>query len=437
MLVIALVVELSSDALRRLFVPDLGGVAGIAVGLLWLPLFLGVLLWKLIIEPLRQEQQASITELRHQRRELSAEASRLDFDARLLGALEMTDDEGDVFEVVEQALTIVAPGTSAEVLLADGNAPDLKRVASSVDAEPPRCPVARTNDCPAVRQGRTLTFDDSTGLAACPKLRNRTDTPIAATCVPVSVMGHSTGVVHLTRPASSSEVTQQTDRLESLATRAGARIELIRALADSREQAGTDPLTGLANRRTLDVRYRELDPHSVHGLLLCDLDHFKHLNDTHGHDIGDQALVRFAEVLRRASRPDDVVARFGGEEFVVLLPDQDRDVAAAVGERIRKLLAETLQHGSIPPFTTSIGTADARSGRRLDDLVAAADVALYEAKRTGRDRVVTAPLHPVGPSQRPAVAAVPNDEAGEADSLPLSPTAPSSPAPRSADPRSG
>ena len=389
MLVVAVVVQLSSDALRRVFVPDLGGLAGVAIGLLWLPLLLGVLLWKLVIEPLRKEHQARIDQLRRQREELSSEAERLDFDARLLQALEMSDDEQYVFDVAERALAIAAPGRPAELLLADGDDPTLRRVATSTEAGAAGCPVARTGDCPAARQGRTLVFESSEDLAACPKLRNRGTEPIAATCAPVSVMGRSIGVVHATRPAGEPAVRPRTDRLSSLATRAGARIELIRALADSHHLAATDHQTGLANRRTLEMRYQELqDVPGPHGVLLCDLDHFKQLNDTHGHEVGDEAIAWFGDVLRRACRPEDLVTRFGGEEFVVLLPECDRTRAAEVAERIRRLLAESLQASPLPRFSVSIGAADTDLSDRLSTVVRAADTALYEAKRLGRDRVV-------------------------------------------------
>lgn len=391
MLGIAVIVEFTSDALRRMFVPDLGGIAGVAIGLLWLPLLLGVLLWKLIIEPLRREQHASVEQLRAQRQTLAAEASRLDFDARLLQALEMADDESDVHDVVERALSVAAPGRSAELLLAGGADPSLHRAAASPEAEAPGCPVAHTDDCPAVRQGRALVFDGSDDLAACPKLRDRSPEPVAATCVPVSVMGRSTGVLHTTRPPDAGDVQLEADRLGSLATRAGARIELIRALADSREEAATDPLTGLANRRSLEARFQQLSRRdATDAVLLCDLDRFKDLNDTHGHDAGDRALVRFADVLRRASRPEDMVARFGGEEFVLLLPDCDRHAAANVGERIRRLLAEALQDGTVPTFTTSVGSADTQLADGFVDVLRLADTALYEAKASGRDQVTVA-----------------------------------------------
>ncbi len=403
MLAIALVVELTSDALRRLFLPDIGGITGVALGLVWLPLLLGGLLWKLIVEPLHREQHASVTRLREQRRQLEAEAQRLDFDARLLRALEMADDEEGVFEVTRQALGLASPGRPAELLLASSDDASLARVATADGHEAPGCPVARTGDCPAVRQGRSLVFDSSENLATCPKLRHRAETPLAATCMPVAVMGRSIGVVHTTRPVGQPEETidAEADRLASLATRAGARIELIRALDESREQAATDPLTGLANRRTLEARYRQLErDEATHAVLACDLDRFKQLNDTHGHDVGDQALVHFARVLARASRPGDLVGRSGGEEFVLVLPRCDRHEAVEVGERIRTLLADSLATSGVPPFTVSIGTADTAAGEQFEDVVRVADAALYEAKRTGRDRVV------VGPGVRPEAVAV-------------------------------
>jgi len=122
--------------------------------------------------------------------------------------------------------------------------------------------------------------------------------------------------------------------------------------------------------------------------VMADLDHFKELNDTHGHDVGDRALRVFVSVFKSVLRPGDLACRYGGEEFVVALPNCDGENATRVCDRIREALALASLDGSIPVFTSSFGVAPPRLGATLQDLVAEADIALYEAKGAGRDRSV-------------------------------------------------
>lgn len=159
-----------------------------------------------------------------------------------------------------------------------------------------------------------------------------------------------------------------------------------------------DALTGTLSRRALFERAeQELERSKRSGkpvtLMVLDLDHFKRVNDEHGHLAGDRTLQQFAECLRQALRQIDVVGRFGGEEFVVLLPDTGTEVAAIVAERIRSARPSTPSAATV---TVSIGVvsrpplvADESARLALDTLVERADQALYQAKVSGRDRVVT------------------------------------------------
>jgi diguanylate cyclase (GGDEF)-like protein len=147
-----------------------------------------------------------------------------------------------------------------------------------------------------------------------------------------------------------------------------------------------DPLTGLLNRRGLDERFgaelaraaREERPLSV---VAIDIDHFKRINDTHGHDAGDRALARLASTLSEQTRGADITARVGGEEFLIVLPGTDAERAHEFAERLRVVVDEQL------PFTISAGIAAADQPTTAFALTEAADVALYAAKRGGRNRV--------------------------------------------------
>lgn len=164
--------------------------------------------------------------------------------------------------------------------------------------------------------------------------------------------------------------------------------------------ASTDPLTGLANKRYFTSRLaKELRRaeryHRPLSLIFTDLDHFKHINDSYGHHIGDEALVAFAGCLCNGVRDTDTIARYGGEEFVILLPETSLAQATLLADRLRRAVQAssiTTQQGPLS-LTISCGvSAYPATADTIETLVANADQAMYEAKRQGRNRVITAPL---------------------------------------------
>jgi two-component system cell cycle response regulator len=165
------------------------------------------------------------------------------------------------------------------------------------------------------------------------------------------------------------------------------------------ERTVRDNLTGLYNRGYFLSQIgplAELNAVREMGLavILVDIDHFKRINDTHGHDVGDQVLRDIAAVLRESTRAEDLVARYGGEEFVIALPSATLEQAAERAERIRAGLANCCMDFFHPPIrvTASLGLsfAPAGRGRNTEALISEADRSLYEAKNQGRNRVVTA-----------------------------------------------
>jgi diguanylate cyclase (GGDEF)-like protein len=166
---------------------------------------------------------------------------------------------------------------------------------------------------------------------------------------------------------------------------------MMRAFSRSETQASTDALTGLPNRRSLEESVRQLallgTPYAV---AFGDLDHFKAVNDVHGHAAGDVALRVFSKVLRDGLRPADLVSRYGGEEFVVVLPNCHDTEAVKVLERISERLAIALTDGEGPSFTVSFGVACSQPDQEFHDVIAMADGALLEAKSLGRNCVVVA-----------------------------------------------
>jgi diguanylate cyclase len=173
--------------------------------------------------------------------------------------------------------------------------------------------------------------------------------------------------------------------------------ELHEELARTEKDASCDALTGLANRRAFeaalmrDAAQADKDGTAL-ALLLLDIDHFKTFNDLHGHIMGDKLLRLVSQLLTRQIKGRDTAARYGGEEFAVILMQADLPAALKVAEQIRAMLSKapllnraTAQTLGI--ITCSIGVAEYRPGEQLTDLIDRADRALYEAKRTGRNRV--------------------------------------------------
>jgi diguanylate cyclase (GGDEF)-like protein len=157
----------------------------------------------------------------------------------------------------------------------------------------------------------------------------------------------------------------------------------------------TDPLTGIGNRRRLDQALEaEINRTERSGQKLCalmaDIDFFKKINDNYGHETGDVVLRAFAGLLRKQTRPTDILARYGGEEFVILMANCDLASAVALAERIRSTVAATGIEPLSAPITASFGVAELQKGETGDSLINRADEALYKAKQSGRNRVVSA-----------------------------------------------
>lgn len=225
------------------------------------------------------------------------------------------------------------------------------------------------------------------------------------TCVPLFSHGETLGIMRL-RPAVEGQELPEALRalLPGIVRQVSLALAGLRLQDRLLQQSIRDPLTGLFNRRRLEDELAAQTAHAAASgqplsLIALDVDHFKRLNDTFGHDAGDAALVRLSAALRDMAPPGSTPARPGGEEFSLLLPGYDLVAATALAERLRAEIAGwALTHAGIAlgQITVSLGVAGyAPPLSTPDALVRAADEALYSAKRQGRNRVVeAAPLHP-------------------------------------------
>ncbi|MFK7769552.1 MAG: diguanylate cyclase [Mariniblastus sp.] len=258
-------------------------------------------------------------------------------------------------------------------------------------------------DCWALRRGKLHTETPCADGNICSNSGGCTKFGYA--CIPMMAYGEVIGVLNISfdspQPESSSESFNDRSRINRLAQVCADQIALAIANLKLREslqyQSTRDTLTRLYNRRYLmDNLEREFcrasqEGHSV-SLLMLDIDHFKLFNDTYGHEAGDLVLREFGEMLKKAVRPSDIVCRYGGEEFVVVLLDIDSPEAVLTAQNICRRTEElivSLRNVPLGKVTVSIGVAAfPQDAREIDPLLSCADLALYEAKRAGRNRVV-------------------------------------------------
>lgn len=291
------------------------------------------------------------------------------FHRRLLDSMQ----DGVIF--LDANMTILLWNRTAEQLTGLPAATVIQRnwTPSLVEMTDERGRVVRDGDCP-LRNA----IESSTQVFRRLSIGNRfgESTSVDVQLVPiVDCQGPPQGLVMIIRDASR-QVTLE-ERVQTL-----------------HEQATRDPLTQLANRSEFDrvqiqfVR-RHLDSHFPCALIICDIDHFKQINDTYGHQAGDEALQTFSRLLQEHCRPGDLVARYGGEEFAILCADCNSASAVERAEAIRKILEGTPQPAlNDNAMTASFGVTEVQGGDTPETMLRRADRALYQAKNAGRNRVV-------------------------------------------------
>jgi diguanylate cyclase (GGDEF)-like protein len=339
--------------------------------------------------------------------------------AEFADTMQVANGEDEAQQLLKHYLErILAP--AAVVVLNRNNSADRLEAATPLPGGSPLAVTLRgaePRSCLAVRSGRT--HREGGGRPALLSCAVCSPCLGASSCVPLVVGGEVIGSVLLVRPAPSDEADEQ--RIRESVSQAAPVLANLRNLAIAEVRAATDGLTGLPNKRAVtDALKRTFAQASTTrsplALLLLDVDHFKKVNDTRGHAVGDQVLANIGAVIRSVLRFRDFAGRNGGEEFAILLPDTQVRVALPIAERVRAAIAEISLPGSDVAVTVSIGVAGYPDHASTpDQLERLADAALYLAKRQGRNRVELAeataidaaaglPEHPAGDSEPAAQA---------------------------------
>jgi|GEM_PF-705393 len=315
---------------------------------------------------------------------------------RLMSSLQSLSSDLRLDEVLEQitakAQTAVG-GKEFVVLLDDGD-----RIRATRNSGIPSAALEALETWANARRGSlrergTVLIDDLATDATLAGLPRQERMPLGSMCAAPLVFGDQLlGLLVALAHGSTVFLPSDAATLSAYAGHAAIALSNARLVERLERQAAEDPLTGLANQRAF---HRECEKEFSRieraggevSLVMLDLDHFKAINDVHGHPYGDQVLIAVADALRAAVRVHDTVARLGGEEFAVLLPDADAEGAHEFAERARRAIARIPVAST--PLACSAGAATATSGGTSPrELLEQADRALYEAKRLGRDRTV-------------------------------------------------
>lgn len=319
--------------------------------------------------------------------------------------IQVCSNTRESFAIINEYMGRFFPGCSGALFLFDTSRSRLEEIASwgspgGIETEFGR------DDCWALRLGKLYSVSDDNQRLLCDHVQAHEH--LAYLCVPLIAQGEVLGLLHI-QPLRDGDTGDETgmETLQGLATtftnHLGLSLANLKLQDRLRDQSIRDPLTGLFNRRFMEEfaeqEIRKIKRHNTPlSLFMIDVDNFKKFNDTHGHDAGDLVLKELAGYFGKYCRESDVACRYGGEEFVIILPACQQDDAVARAQRLCNGVREQLRiayQNEVLSVTISIGVASCPAhGPNIDNVIKAADTALYEAKHGGRDRVAVAVSQP-------------------------------------------
>jgi diguanylate cyclase (GGDEF)-like protein len=311
--------------------------------------------------------------------------------SRLAARLTACDDEAEVAEVIGDLAPLIVRSGAGALYTRGGSEVTLRKVAEW--SEPASAPaVIQPSECRGIRDGRPHVVHWTDSEAACGHIDH--DTGCACRCLPIMAQEQLVGLLYLEE--RDMALALPLDDVIVLAESIGTTISNLRLRDSLKDLSIRDALTGLFNRRHLQEMLSLELPRAARSstplsLIILDLDNFKKFNDTFGHDAGDAVLRALGGAITRNLRQGDVAFRYGGEEFMVLLPQSSQTQAAAIAERVRtaiEALRLVYDGRSLGGFSASLGVATFPDcGETAEALILAADRALYSSKATGKNRV--------------------------------------------------
>ena len=321
-------------------------------------------------------------------------------NSRLLNELQadfqICVNASEAYKVAATYLHKLIPGSGGSVFALRGTEDRMEAVAAWPDAEAFNSGAYSTEDCCAVRGGRLHAHLDSPRGLACRHFHG--PTPAAYICFPLSALGETLGILHVHGATPSLFTASRLTLIQQIGEYAALRLANLKLKEKLQDQSIRDPLTGLYNRRFLETTL-EQQLHNFSqaqdgigiGIVMADIDGFKLFNDTFGHEAGDHVLREIGALLRRCVRSEDIVCRYGGEEFLAVIPESSPESVCERAELMRNAISKLeLEHAGRPlgRITASFGISFAQNSEiSSDTLLRRADEALYVAKRSGCDCV--------------------------------------------------
>ncbi|MBI4762805.1 MAG: diguanylate cyclase [Chloroflexota bacterium] len=339
-------------------------------------------------------------ELAASMRVLEERSAELHLLHEMIALMQSCVSADEAYDVAQRYLARLFPQETGALYLFVPSRDKLEMVAAWGEHSTRLTSIFTPDECWAVRLGRSHHARASRGAPLC-----RHTLPVEGVewlCVPMIAQGDTLGILHFCGPENDAAKSVEPSFLslaETVANSIGLSVGSLRLRETLRQQSIRDPLTGLYNRRYLEETLRReilraQRANSTLGMIMLDIDHFKRFNDTHGHEAGDAVLSALGRFMQSQVRGEDIACRYGGEEFILVLPGASLEVTRERAEQLR-VGAQTLGVRSgdmeLEAITLSLGVSVwPQHGKTAEAVIKAADAALYRAKREGRNRVEVA-----------------------------------------------